>query len=1001
MFLSKIINIQDKLTDIESERKLLMLFRLKLMLSFFIVTIFCSAVIAQDAPSSAASPREEIIIAPTSIEPLYSPLEFRFAEEGRNWSQQDLQTQNIRRSFNTWVGCFQSTTPECVACNTPRSDDPHVIVLSSGLGNRCLPPSRDASVAFYPKLLPAQKERRDNLICRCFDNGEAGPIENYSFSQGVRNRASRGRVWERERVLRENATQDRVQNRLMTERFATGFSAASYLNNPADALALASRYSARGAPGDSTSARAGQRGQGGRPQRGGEGFTRVSFGQSDPSQAERSQFAQDTSEKAELSRELFNGTNLPENYCIPYRNFLASKQFPVNAAFYRDLDTLTSFNPRDWDYMALLDELNTLQNQNGGYPQVLDRSPRAKAINFRLRYLHNNPAIKNIFLSQGNDQLKRDMFDKIKAIPRPQCGPESCTRDANWVAQTQQYRTMMTDFMSRQNVIDAARGGSQYSRELQIMLAEDEARMISGSADRLIPDGEYYNPAQWTTFCDARRTDQARRTTGSTEFLQTVFEEFGNRDFRDYTQDTEYARTNNEVCQTPRRGPQGEKTFIQYFNDICGTSRTGNCSEENRPLMVSQFMNQYAASGTQTATAASLLPFINGSFNLAPATQKEIDDFNRIAASPELARQPISFSGGEYVSLNNSRGDIRPLSSREAAIARTEPTNRPTSGQNPQYQSPTAGFVPPSPENPVIVPQAQPILQPQAVAEKRAQLSEGESRAREISDELTNLRTMLRKETTSPTPDSAAISGLNQKISEWERKFRDQTSENQRLQDQIASAERAAASRRSQVADTDPQTNVTRRPASVPESVAAPVAAPQSGSNGGVTNLPSFTSGGSRGGSSGGTIPSGSRVTSRDSGGELSRFGVENTTERNGITVADASSTIDYNRLRTESAGSVLPITVSPEEFGQFSSNVEEAISRYVDRVRAMPGQVVRVDLQNGSQSMEIFVVKTGNQISVVQAPTGKPQRLPAAAVAPVTDEREFTLQSLQNEFTR
>lgn len=956
-----------------------MCFRLLLTFLLFIVTSFYS--LAQDSTPSTPVLRDvPIVVDPGPV----LPPELRITDGGRNWTPVELQPFNIPSSYNQWSHCYRSTAQECRQECEPTPDGRQVSLIRIAM-TECLPAPSDRAVVFSESLLPAQKQDRDNRICQCYERGQASPLESFSFSQGVRTRSSRGSQWRREREISEATTDVRIRNRLITDRFSAGFSAATFLNNTADQLQLAAKYSARRDPSE-TCGEQPRSGQGGN--RGGQ-----------PSSG-RTSSAEREAEQEQLSQELFNGTRLPPGYCLPYRNYLASKQFPVNSQFYSDLNAEGSFDPREWDFTELLDQLTARKTAVGDLHTAFTSDTEGKKLRARMRFLHFNPAFKNIFLS-SDQRMKSDLFDLIKSMPRPNCGRETCTRDAAWTRAMKEYRFNMARFLARPDVIRVSRCGSRVSRTLSVMLAENEAHMNAASSENHIPAEHRFDPAAWSTFCDGRREDQQAQNSGSLEVLQGALADFGNYDFKDYTQDHDYQKVNADLCGATRSGPNGSKNFQDYFRDVCRNPSQPKCQMDNRAALLANFLDEYP-SGPPSAVVDSLKYFLDGELNTAPAGNDDIRNYNRVAADYKLAKEPMTFVGEEYQSFNTNgmnslsksslatmKADARTSTSQSATTSQSNPFNF-TQPQAPQADAPY--ILPPAPVT---------RASDQQVADTRSQISQGQSRLQGIQDELSSLRTSLSRESSSPNPDASAISAFNQKITDWEKKLRDQTQSNQRLQDQLAEMERSRRATPPQP-EADPST-VTRRPASVPEAAPAMAAAvPQGGVSGGSMAAPQMMGGTTSGSGSIAPVSRGNTPTSvirpMTTTESLGEFGVQAVTVRNGITVAEASGSIDYERLRAESANSVLPLTVTPAEFGQFSQNVEAAIARYVDRVKQIPGQVVRVELQNGSETMEIFVVKNGDQISIVQSQTALPERAPAS-VAPVV--RENTLEGLRGELVR
>lgn len=947
-------------------------------------------------------------------------LRLEFRDGGRNWQQSETEQSAINLSFSIWKQCFDNpnSRPDCNSCNDVNIPE-GVRVVTDITRNRCLPAPADMKIAYSTFLSDEMKIERDAAICECYRGRNGGGLADFAFDLSF-SADKKGDREEQKRMLRcMHSTQ--IAERLVTERLGVQFSAASYSNNQNTAVVLSGIYgnlSGLSRAGAAAAAGIGiSRGIASSQHSADGAVNRPVCG----SNVDIQQTALESARARDLSLEDFTSERLirERNFCLPYRHFLASKQFPDNQDFYESLNT-EEFVWKDWNYTHLIQEL---RGKAGSRPiSSLQNNPSAEVRQkfARAKFLFDNPAIKNLFMarSESNRPTKARLFEILKEIPRPVCNASGCRRDSRWNSRAAAFRARMDVFLRDQPARDATRDGLDSGRAQNMQLGKSVSRAALVTSDRLIQEQESApaSPRDWRFFCDSRDFQQQSRNSPEIQF-EINFEDFvGARDFENPENDREFVAMNNHLCSEARRGRSGVKSFQSYFTETCGTSTEGRCSVANRPILLGQFLKDFPDSTEHddSLQIQAIAPFLGGGIaEMGGVTANSVQLANTISGNASLSRSSISeieSSLGIPQELRSSSVEVPFERGRESGVTQVaEATSSQTSAQA-QVQNQAAQLAAFNQvADPLIIPQAQAAAvsaQPEASRSPASQNDEATSRLRE---EISSLREALAKPANEGGPrDSFEIETLRKRLAQLERERseisssqskkkrkdrnnNDDDSEGSASQDDDEEEERAPS-----------RTAQNRREQSSPI-ISAPVAATtsgvQSGSVNGGASAPSAASsaavtGGGVASAVNAVLPAGKGISRVAASENLSRFGVQETVEQNGITVAVTSSNTDFQSLRSSSENSVINETISPEEFNQIAGNNQSALQRFLDQAKAMPGEVVRLNLKANNRMMEIFVVKNGNEISIVQAPEETQRRLPARTI-----ERENTLEGLNNEF--
>ncbi len=287
----------------------------------------------------------------------------------------------------------------------------------------------------------------------------------------------------------------------------------------------------------------------------------------------------------------------------------------------------------------------------------------------------------------------------------------------------------------------------------------------------------------------------------------------------------------------------------------------------------------------------------------------------------------------------------------------------------------------------------------------RTQVRQSESDAQGIRDEISSLTDSLIRERREPASnqDSALITSLTERLRMLENRLEAQDQETTRLRRQLARRPSEPLPANPSQNNPDVQENDGRMVSSSGAQIqAAPQNVQQSVAGGVTPVLPGPQSGSSLGGGSRQALSPVSKSASVSGvSNSLTKYGVQSASAQGAITVANPSSTIDYQTLRSESADSVVQLLISIDEFNLLASNNQEALNRYLDRARSTPGEVVRLAFtaEGTTNQMELFIVKTGDQISIV--PSNGVSRGIASESAPVPaaiPQRTNTLEQLRQE---
>lgn len=103
--------------------------------------------------------------------------------------------------------------------------------------------------------------------------------------------------------------------------------------------------------------------------------------------------------------------------CLSMQGFLSYNLVPAEKEFWQDILKMSSFNPDDWNYEKLKNEMyqaqRLIKNSEGSEQKKYARSIRA--LRARLVFLNKNPLFKYGFNAKENSSLKNELFGIIKS----------------------------------------------------------------------------------------------------------------------------------------------------------------------------------------------------------------------------------------------------------------------------------------------------------------------------------------------------------------------------------------------------------------------------------------------------------------------------------------------------------------------------------------------------------------------------------------------------------
>jgi hypothetical protein len=398
----------------------------------------------------------------------------------------------------------------------------------------------------------------------------------------------------------------------------------------------------------------------------------------------------------------------------------------------------------------------------------------------------------------------------------------------------------------------------------------------------------------------------------------------------------------------------------------------------------------------KTALLQSILPFMNGSVKIPVISSEDVSTFHRVTHDARLSRSSANFSASEqFTSLSSSKAQV-------AEVRNVNTATRPLTEERPLVSGlnqnlPIQNLIP---VDPAAIAQPKAEQKPHSAETIRNKINQNEDESSGISSEIAALRRTLQKEREKNEKGvPSEFASVNSRIASLERSLEQKRAETRELEARLARVtDNSRGTTSEEPTDSGPRKRTVASsqvalPASVQNPISsAPISAPSMGSG--------ATLGGSNGGRSSSISPSRSSAPATS----LEKFGVQASSQQGVITVASPSSTIDYNQLRTQSGDNFLLLSVKPEEFNQIANNDQSVFSRYLDQLKSIPGEVVRVNVSvpGEDRSIELFVVKNGDQISLVPGQAvGRAIASEREEVPEKTVDREITLKDLRNELTQ
>ncbi|MES2525683.1 MAG: hypothetical protein V4598_01295 [Bdellovibrionota bacterium] len=716
----------------------------------------------------------------------------------------------------------------------------------------------------------------------------------------------------------------------------------------------------------------------------------------------------------------------PSPSCVSMRDFRSYRQFPEDSKFYEDLlnPQHQRFESRAWSFPRLKDQLSDLCRDN--HILTLDEAkndPRTGWVVRRLDFLNRNPLLKNLMSGTGRDG-KEELFNLVMNTFKPQ--DTSCTSgggvahacQVQAVRKAQSFRDGLLGIFRRPDV------AQRVARESQLELTKslETLPQIITKAHH-IPTAEelrVFDPVEIRTLAQRRDAQGASvevqnendrllrlRVSSMNQMCPTI--ETSNSLNGNYVVNELEGQWADEI-QDPvfDQGTQSfanNPGFDEFRNNIC------NRGSGDERISFEHFLQENCFGGRTCENPKAM--FIRRYPSGAGIDQAMVfAEFSINAPLKNLGERAVTAvsktSGQSYNDLvRNIDSDLQTtFSSSGNSMSRTAAVAPVSSGSQASTQNSTSSQTNPNPVlNPAITPEVfQPVISPpppEVRAEVlRREVRESDSQAQEIRNEISGLRDVLRQGADSQNPQdqnyqdlTSRFAVLERRLADAEKRKRDAETELRRIESQVVT----------------PQA-VTRVEPEVSPSLRRGTTSGTTSGGGDVarSSAPQVTSGSFSGGSearnfaptsvSSSSGVSGSRGT-QVNGALLAKYGVPAGLASSGaIIVASSDSQVDVERLRGDSESSVLPLTITVDEFNRISSEGQGSIlAPYLDRVRAVPGEVVRLNISTSdNRSMELFVLKSDSGISIVQAPTGATR-----GIASERGPREVTLDGLRNELSR
>ncbi len=865
------------------------------------------------------------------------------------------------QSFERWVECTrgkinqQPSLPEyCSPCTVGLH--PETIILTSDIRDVCLPIGEDANLVFSENLTPAQRQQRDDLICESYNEGKCGPMGSMGFSLGQNDWRSRDEVRQRISRLARSKADIGKSSALRNERYLSAFSAIGYSQDSTEASEISGRYSSRSNL--------------------------------------RADSQLDQAAREPLERSTLSGENLPQSYCIDYTQFMQTQQLPDSPEFLEDLSRMTSFRADQWDYGTLFKKFNDITGHIQDLDQAFAASPEAKMIYHRLRFLQRNPLIKGIFMANQANREKEELFRIIKQVPRISCSGSACAQSESEIEGLRNYRMNMRNFLRDQDSIRVSVRGAQRLTDFQAERAVERANTQSVTIEVLNEPGtdlssQRYrrDPAEWTRYCDVR--SNSRRSS----LLDELETELGERLPLNPQQDEAYRTLNETSCAQERANSAGQTmVFSTFLQGKC----EGTCSPAKRTELFREFLRSYPQpTSGQDRPEIGFLFLLGEDYKAPEMSQENYRNMNTISADAAVSRSPVTYNPQSLSSESATR--IMASTPASSPLATSSQTGRsPIETQVPDMQSPLNSF-----SQTVVAPDAARLTssEPLGATAASESIEEESDAAKALRDEISSLREVIAKDPQNGGPRTPqVVNDLTQRLAGLEKRLetlRETERENEELRNQIAESE----ARNTPPRRVDPRPVARdngRRLASAQsgaqsgDTSGSAISAPLSGGNGQF--VPSSVSGRT-------SLPSGARpVISSSNRDKLSGYGIQSSSVPGGIVVADTSSTINYQELQNQSEGSSLSLPVELAEYNLIAANNTNALRPYVDRCRALAGEVCRFNISapGAPDTLEFYVVKNAaneNDISII--PSRSRDRGPAS-VSVIT--RENTLENLRYE---
>lgn len=729
--------------------------------------------------------------------------------------------------------------------------------------------------------------------------------------------------------------------------------------------------------------------------------------------------------------------NAPPPSCVSMRDYRSYRQFPEDAAFYRDLlsPQHQNFNSRDWSFPRLKEKLSDLCRDN--HILTLDEAkndPRTGWMVRRLDFMNRNPLLKNLMSGTGREG-KEELFNLVMDTFKP--ADPTCVQPSSTIShqcqiqavrKAQTFRDGLLGIFRRPEIAERVAHESQEELTASLRTLPQivtRAHHIPTAAELQVFDPSTYQRIKQLqsdshTHEHTEAEEAAERAEGERLLqlrvssmnqmcpaIETTNSLNGNYVVNEL--EGQWAKEIEEPVWSEADQSFNNAGFQEFSSNICNRGsgddrisfdqfKRDNCTA---PRTCDNAMADYIRRYPSGADVDQSIVFAEFSIR-APVANLGTTAVAAVATSSGQTLQEHVRSIGSNLQTTfsgSSDSGTSEISQRPPLVSPSTPQSAASAAQATQ-QIP-ATFVPEQ----VIVP-----MTPQETAARtevlQNQVRDTDDESRRIREEIGSLRDVMRERNENGNPDDGgrSMQDLNARLADLDRRLQESDRRKSSAEEEL----RRIALRNEELERTNGRVAQTQPPAPISRETQIS----SGGTGGGVARVAQIApqSGAASGAGSGSPIssPGASRIgptartpVSQSSKTLLAMYGVQAAFEQGGLIVSEPGSTVDFLRLREDSAAATLPISLSLEEYNRISETNRESLRPYIDQCRALAGNVCRLSISAvGTQTaMELFVLKSGNEISIVKTP-GAARSL-ASRTPPVPEPvrvREATLDQLNTE---